>query len=77
MKSFRTNASTASGSGGLGGFRPAATYLTKMNTGEEGLLTAPLLSVTVRLNARVVDICGAVKKVLAVFDNTPTLGPLV
>ncbi|MFZ0893056.1 MAG: hypothetical protein WAZ77_01015 [Candidatus Nitrosopolaris sp.] len=31
-----------------------------MNTGGEGLLTAPLLSVTVRLNAKVLDACGAI-----------------
>ncbi len=35
-------------------------YLTSMNTGGEGLLTAPLLSVTVRLNAKVLDACGAI-----------------
>jgi hypothetical protein len=48
-----------------------------MNTGGEGLLTAPLPSLTVRLKPRVVDTCGAINTGLAVLGNTPTLGPAV
>jgi len=46
-----------------------------MNTGEEGLLTAPLLSVTVRVNVRNVCTCGAMNTGPAVLGNAPTLGP--
>jgi hypothetical protein len=41
------------------------------------LLTAPLLSLTVRLKPRVVDTCGVINTGLAVLGNTPTLGPAV
>ena len=61
--------------GWLAFYRKRSDYLTNMNTGEEGLLTPPLLSVTVRLNARVIGACGAINTGLAVLGNAPTLGP--
>ena len=43
----------------------------------DGLLTAPVLSVTVRLNVRVVDTCAAMNTGLTVLGNTRTPFPVV